>query len=113
MKPGWRGWRADAIREGSPSKVVVLSDWDWRSEEGVGLLLRSWEVEKRPSSGEVGGEVGEVGRSCELPFDGVEPGGASLKMCTVSVAEETQSKVEVALKLMQYIRAGMLPRRNW
>lgn len=44
---------------------------------------------------------------------GFDPGGASLKMWTVSVAEETQRRVEVALKDMQYMRAGMLPRRNW
>lgn len=102
------------MREGSPSKVVVLSVWEWWSaEEDEGLVLRSWVLEKRDSRGDVGGDVGEVGRSCELPFDGVEPGGASLKMWIVSVAEETQRRVEVALKLMQYIRAGMLPRRNW
>ena len=47
------------------------------------------------------------------PFVLLELGGASLKTCTVSVAEDTHSNVEVALKLMQYIRAGMLPRLNW
>ncbi len=47
-----------------------------------------------------------------LPSAVLELGGASLKMWTVSVAEETQSRVEVALKLMQYILAGMLPLLN-
>ena len=41
------------------------------------------------------------------------PGGASLKTWTVSVADETQRSVEVALKLMLYIRAGMLPLLYW
>lgn len=58
-----------------------------------------------------GDEGGEMGRGA-LPLLGLEPGGASLKMWTVSVADETQRRVEVALKEMQKMRAGMLPRRN-
>ena len=42
------------------------------------------------------------------------PSGApSLKMWTVSEAELTQRREEVALKAMLEIRLGMLPRRNW
>ena len=36
-----------------------------------------------------------------------------MKTCTVSVAEETQRREEVALKDMLYMREGMEPRRNW
>ena len=63
------------------------------------------------SKGDVGGDDESVLLS--LPFADPEFGGASLKTCTVSVAEDTHSNVEVALKLMQYILAGMLPRLNW
>ena len=95
MRPGWRGWRA--WDKGSRSEA---GSWEeGASEEGEGLVERS--PGKR---GESGGEVGEmgVGWVLLLPFAVVEePGGASLNTCTVSVAEETQSSVEVALKLMQ------------
>lgn len=37
----------------------------------------------------------------------------SRKMCTVSDPEETQRRVEVALKDMLNIRAGIEPLRNW
>ena len=39
--------------------------------------------------------------------------GDSLKMWTVSVADDTQSRVEVALNAMLKIRAGRVPLRNW
>ncbi len=39
--------------------------------------------------------------------------GPNLKICTVSVAEETQRREEVALNDMLYIREGIEPRRNW
>jgi hypothetical protein len=44
------------------------------------------------------------------PADFWEP---SLKMCTVSWAELTANKVETTLKLMEYILASLVPRRNW
>ena len=58
-----------------------------------------------------------------LPDGGVESneassplrgrGGApSLKTCTVSVAEETHKREDIALKDMLYIREGIEPRRN-
>lgn len=34
-------------------------------------------------------------------------------MCTVSVVEETQSRVELKLKDMLYIVEGYVPLRNW
>ena len=37
----------------------------------------------------------------------------SLKMCMVSVAEDTQSNVDDALKDMLNMREGIVPRRNW
>jgi hypothetical protein len=40
-------------------------------------------------------------------------GAPSRKMWTVSVAEDTLNKVDVELKDMLNIRAGMEPRRNW
>ena len=40
-------------------------------------------------------------------------GVLSLKMWIVSVAEETQRRLEVALKDMLKIRDGIEPRRNW
>lgn len=40
-------------------------------------------------------------------------GVPSLKMWIVSVAEETQSRLEVALKDMLKMREGIEPRRNW
>jgi hypothetical protein len=67
------------------------------SEEREGLALRSREWER---VGEVGGEDVRLLAAAVLPAPLVE-GGASLKMCTVSVAELTQSSVDVALKLMQ------------
>ena len=40
-------------------------------------------------------------------------GAPSLKMCTVSVAEDTHRREEVVLNDMLYMREGMEPRRNW
>lgn len=40
-------------------------------------------------------------------------GGPSRKMWTVSVAEDTHSRVEVELNDMLYILAGIEPLRNW
>lgn len=34
-------------------------------------------------------------------------------MCTVSCAELTASSVDTTLKLIEYIRASLVPRRNW
>jgi hypothetical protein len=94
MKPGCRGWRASGIEAGSPSKVLSL----WSSEV-EGLTLRSRAEENLFSSGEEGGE--EARAELLFPFEVPVLGAASLKTCTVSVAEETHRSVEVALKLMQ------------
>ena len=100
------------MEAGSPSKLVFSLCW---SEEVEGLTLRSRRVgEKRLERGDGGGD--DAGAALLLlPLLFAEPvlGGASLKTWTVSVAEETHNSVEVALKLMQYMRAGMLPLRNW
>ena len=97
MRPGWRGCGASWRKAGSPGSGASLG-----SEERVGLVLR-WD-----RVGEVGGEevmlllvVVVVLPALLVLADPLVEGGASLKMCTVSVAELTQSKVEVALKLMQ------------
>ena len=37
----------------------------------------------------------------------------SLKMCTVSWAELTAMRVDTTLRLIEYIRASRVPRRNW
>ena len=37
----------------------------------------------------------------------------SLKICTVSCAELTASNVDTRLKFMEYMRASLVPRRNW
>lgn len=50
--------------------------------------------------------VGEEGGDCRVC-------GASLKICTVSVAEETHSSVDAILKAMLNILAGIEPRLNW
>jgi hypothetical protein len=39
--------------------------------------------------------------------------GPNLKICTVSCAELTANKVETTLKLIEYILASLVPRRNW
>jgi hypothetical protein len=91
---------------GSATSRVALSDC---SSELDGLMLRS----RRLAfvilwlTGDEGGE------GCKLPFEGFWAAAASLKIWIVSVAEETQRSVLAALKLMLYIRAGMLPLRNW
>ena len=41
------------------------------------------------------------------------PCAESLKMWTVSLAEETQRRVEAGLNVMLYMFAGIEPRRNW
>lgn len=51
--------------------------------------------------------IGEAGRSSEVPW------WPSLKIWIVSVAEETQSSVDVILKDMLKIRDGIEPLRNW
>ena len=107
MKPGWRGCFAVGKGVGSPSRLESVSIWE---EEAEGETLRS-RAEKEDWRGEVGGL--EPICAEPLPFVLFELGGASLKMWTVSVALLTQRRVLVALKLMQYIRAGILPRRNW
>ena len=53
-------------------------------------------------------DIGDVGGDAS----GFLTGFTSLKMCTVSEAEETQSSVEVALNDMWYILAGMVPLLN-
>ena len=93
MKPGWRGCRASAIAAGSPSKLLP----SLCSSDADGLTLRS-RAEDLLSTGEDGGEA--TMPLLPLPLEGPAPGGASLKTWTVSVAEETQRRVDVALKLM-------------
>ena len=106
MKPGWRGCRALEAVEESPSKFAVSLG----SSEVEELMLRA-RLDLGDCSGEEGGEAAcMLLPSCVLVL---VLGGASLKTWTVSVADETQSRVDVALKVMQKIRAGMLPLRNW
>ena len=50
-----------------------------------------------------GGEASVEARRCDPP---------SLKMCTVSEAEETHNSEEAVLNDMLNIRAGIEPRRN-
>ena len=76
---------------GSPGSGASLG-----SEEREGLTLRSL----RSSVGEVGGEDVMLLAAAVFPAPLVD-GGASLKICTVSVAELTHSNVDAALKLMQ------------
>lgn len=47
--------------------------------------------------------------------DGGDPAfcGPSLKICTVSCAELTASKLDTTLKLMEYILASLVPLLNW
>ncbi len=103
MKPGWRGCRALVVVEGSPSKFALSLG----SSEVEELMLRA-----RPVFGDCRGDEGGETACVPLPSCVLLLGGASLKTCTVSVADETQSRVDVALKVMQKIRAGMLPLRN-
>jgi hypothetical protein len=37
----------------------------------------------------------------------------SLNICTVSCAELTANSDDIALKLIEYIRASLVPLRNW
>ncbi len=67
----------------------------------------------RPRTADCNGEEGGEAACIPLLSCVLVLGGASLKTWTVSVADETQSKVDVALKVMQKIRAGMLPLLNW
>ena len=89
---------------------VGLSSASAPKSELSGLRLR---LEERRSRWDVGvgakpfGVVGEGGWS----WPGCE--SESLNMWMVSVPEETQSSVEVPLKAMLKMRAGMEPRRNW
>lgn len=86
MKFGWR-----EVLEGREEGFSAESSVVWFSEEVEGLVLRSRD------------QFGDVDVCCGEEDDGEEEvgaGGASLKMCTVSVAEETQRRVEAALKLM-------------
>ena len=55
-----------------------------------------------PPPGEMGGDVTE----------GLEGGAPRRKMCTVSVVEDTQSRVDSTLKDMLNILEGMVPLRN-
>ena len=69
----------------------------------AGLVLRSLSV-IAPMPELLGGERSIDGRRCAPP---------SLKMWTVSEAEEMQSREEVVLKDMLKILDGIEPRRNW
>lgn len=83
------------MEEGSPSGVVGSS---WESDAERLLLLRS-RAENLLLVGDEGGEEADL---LSLPvLADVVLGGASLNMWIVSVAEETQRRVEVALKLME------------
>jgi len=95
-------------REEGLSELSRLALEDWSSDV-EGETLRS-----RPLRTDVEIWLGDEGGEEDWPFEeGFEEGAASLKMWIVSVAEETQRSVLAALKDMLYIRAGMLPRRNW
>jgi hypothetical protein len=54
---------------------------------------------------------GELGASEPAPV--LLLGLARRKMCIVSEADDTQSRVEVRLNDMLYMVEGMVPRRNW
>lgn len=75
----------------------------WESD--AGLRLRS-----RLAPEEDEGRRAEDEASLSLRFPC--PDAPSLKMCIVSVAEETHRREEAALKDMLKIREGMDPRRN-
>lgn len=47
------------------------------------------------------------------PFPAPAFCGPSLNICTVSCAELTASRLDTTLKLIEYIRASRVPRRNW
>lgn len=86
---------------------LAFASEDAEGEPLRSRVLRSGDDAERLWSVSCAGEVGSawvfVAAVC----------GLSLKMWMVSVAEETQRSVLVALKDMQCILAGMLPRRNW
>lgn len=63
-------------------------------------MLRSGRGMRR-SRGEFGGLDACASFAFDVDAELLEPGGASLKIWTVSVADETHRRVDVALKLMQ------------
>lgn len=97
MKPGFRG-RAALSSVADPK--LVLSDG---SDARLGLPLWS-----RPT---IVGEDGASEPTSVCPLRASV--GVNRKMWTVSVAEDTQRSVLVALNDMQCILAGMLPLLNW
>lgn len=102
MKPGRVVGREGAERASRPSREALA----FGSLEALGLALRDRDI--CPA-----GDCGSGDKLLSLLVFGAVVSGDSLKMWIVSVALETQRRVLVALKDMQWILAGMEPRRNW